>query len=408
MDKSAVNNEQDINALIRVQPAAHSLMQPFYLSHEIYQRDVANMLMEHWHCVGHVSMIATPGEWFTYELDRESVIIVRGHDNVVRGLANVCTHRGSRLCYERSGRAKSDVLVCPYHAWVFKLDGSLRNARMMPDDFDKDGHRLKKVPLHVIEGLIFVTFAEKPLDISAVEETITSSLGVHGWASAKVATQKSYTVYANWKLALENQMECYHCAPSHPDYTRLHSQARPGADDLTCAMENRAAAQGVRIPARDQWALQAKFGAEADYCRRYAMWEGILTGSEDGQPVAPLMGQLKEYDGGMTLVYAGPVSFFIAYNDYGAIFRYAPKSVGETEMHVTWLVRGDAVEGRDYDVDKLTWVWRITSEADKLIVEQNQLGVQSRYYRPGPYALPIESSTLRFIEWYLNDIRKAV
>jgi phenylpropionate dioxygenase-like ring-hydroxylating dioxygenase large terminal subunit len=396
--------DKEVRDLIARQPPGHSLLQPFYTSSDIYRLDIERMLMRHWLCVGHESTIPATGDWFTFDIDRESVIIVRGTDGVIRAFMNVCRHRGSRICYEASGHAKGRLLICPYHAWAFTIDGNLRNARMMTDDFDVGAHGLHEIASHVIEGLIFISFAEQPLGLDQVEETIRSSLGVYGWGTAKVIHQQSYMLDANWKLAIENQMECYHCAPSHPDYTRLHSQARPGVAEMTRQMLDRSAAQGIRIPTRDQWALEARPGQEADYCARYAMWEGIKTGSEDGQSVAPLMGRFTAHDGGTTFVYAGPASFFIAYTDYGAIFRFTPRSADKTEMHVTWLVNRDAREGSDYDIERVTWLWRITSEADKLIIEQNQLGVNSRFYLPGPYAQPIENSTRRFTEWYLHDL----
>jgi Rieske 2Fe-2S family protein len=73
-------------------------------------------------------------------------------------------------------------------------------------------------------------------------------------------------------------------------------------------------------------------------------------------------------------------------------------------MEVVWLVRGDAVEGRDYDLARLTWMWEVTSVADKRIIDHNQRGVNSRFYRPGPY-LPMEAMAGRFAEWYLDQIR---
>ena len=397
---------ETVHELIRRQPPGHALLQPFYTSPEIYRLDVERVLMGHWICIGHESSIASPGDYFLFELDRESVIIVRGQDGTVRALVNVCRHRGSRLCSQPSGHAKSGLLVCPYHAWVYTTDGRLRNARLMPEGFDVAAHSLGQIPLRVIEGLIFITFADPPLGLSQVEETIRSSLGAYGWGAAKVIHQETYPVSANWKLAVENQMECYHCGPAHPDYTRLHSQARPGVCELTAAMEARTEGLGIRIPARDQWALQARPDEEADYCARYAMWGDALTASEDGKPVAPLMGRFTAHDGGTTFVYAGPVSFFLAYSDYGAIFRYTPRSVSQTDLHVTWLVRGDAREGVDYDVERVTWLWRVTAGADKQIIEQNHLGVTSRYYRPGPYALPIENSSRRFAEWVLHEIAR--
>ena len=136
-------------------------------------------------------------------------------------------------------------------------------------------------------------------------------------------------------------------------------------------------------------------------CFRYALYDGVKTGSEDGSPLAPLMGEFTDYDGGVTSTHFGPASFFVAYADHGVIYRFMPLTVSTSAMEVIWLVRGDAREGVDYDRDKLTWLWRVTSEADKRITEDNQAGVNSRYYTPGPYA-PMESNAKRYIAWYLG------
>jgi Rieske 2Fe-2S family protein len=73
-------------------------------------------------------------------------------------------------------------------------------------------------------------------------------------------------------------------------------------------------------------------------------------------------------------------------------------------MEVIWLVRGDAEAGRDYDLERLTWLWKLTSVADKRIIELNQQGINSRYYQPGPYS-EMEQDTRRFIEWILAELK---
>jgi phenylpropionate dioxygenase-like ring-hydroxylating dioxygenase large terminal subunit len=392
-----------ITALISGRPRDHSLPQPFYMSPDIYRLDMERSILKHWHCAGHVSQIRQTGAYFLFEIDAESVIIIRGKDGAVRALANVCRHRGSRICSGPSGRATS-VLVCPYHAWAYNLDGSLRNARMMPEGFDRSAHGLKPVALKVVEGLIFVSLAEKPLPFTAVEDMLHRNAEPYGWAEAEVAHQETYRIAANWKLALENQVECYHCGPSHPEYSRVHGQGHAETSVCTPDVMRRMAEQGVDIRIRDQWALQAAPGQEADYCTRYSMYGGAVTASQDGKPVAPLMGRLTQYDGGFTVFYIGVLNHFLAYADYGAIFRYTPRSVSETDFHVTWLVRAGTQPGKDFDLERLTWMWRMTAAADKRIVEENQLGVASRFYQPGPYALPIESNTQRLTEWYLHDL----
>src|SRR5262249_13348969 len=136
---------------------------------------------------------------------------------------------------------------------------------------------------------------------------------------------------------------------------------------------------------------------------RYALYDKVKTGSADGVPVAPLMGGFNDYDGGVTSVHLGPASFLIAYPDHGVLYRFIARTVSSSALEVLWLVRGGPRPCIDYDVEKLTWLWRVTSEADKRIIEQNQLGVASRYYEPGPYA-PMEGNTRRWVDWYLREI----
>jgi Rieske 2Fe-2S family protein len=134
------------------------------------------------------------------------------------------------------------------------------------------------------------------------------------------------------------------------------------------------------------------------------MWRGHVTGSEDGQPVAPLLGEVRNYDGGTTDFQVGPVTFALAYCDHVVIYRFTPVSLDESECDITWLVNGDAEEGKDYDKARLTWLWDITTLADKRIIEQNAHGVSSRFYEPGPYS-GMEEYTWKFISWYLLAIR---
>jgi phenylpropionate dioxygenase-like ring-hydroxylating dioxygenase large terminal subunit len=99
----------------------------------------------------------------------------------------------------------------------------------------------------------------------------------------------------------------------------------------------------------------------------------------------------------------GPASFFIAYPDHGVLYRFVPKTVSTCEIEVVWLVRGDAREGVDYTLEELTWLWQVTTAADKRIIQNNQKGVNSRFYQSGPYA-PMEHTLMRYVAWYLNEI----
>ena len=392
----------EVSELLARQPRAHSLQQGLYNSQAAFEHDVERLFLRHWILAGHASQAAQPGDYFLVEMIGESIIVLRGNDGVLRGFANVCRHRGSRICTAAQGHAK--VLVCPYHAWSYNLDGSLRAARHMPPSFDKAGHGLKQVHLEVIEGLVFITLAEKPLSLDVARKTIEASYGPYGWGSAKVAHRETYPIVANWKLTVENYLECYHCTPAHPEYSKLHALEQPldqiGA--LNAAMEARTRALGIDIPHVDH-RVHSSSGDAPIFSFRYALYDGVCTGAAGGAPVAPLMGAFTTYDGGVTTTHFPPSSFFISYADHGVIYRFIPIAAATSAMEVIWLVRGDAREGIDYDLDKLTWLWRVTSEADKRITQDNQAGVNSRYYQPGPYA-PVEPNAIAWINWYLDEI----
>ena len=108
--------------------------------------------------------------------------------------------------------------------------------------------------------------------------------------------------------------------------------------------------------------------------------------------------------GRFVVAYAGIVNHLLAYADYGCALRYEPRSALETDLTVTWLVPAGATAGADYDLDRLTWMWRVTVAEDQRIVAENQRGVSSSAYRPGPYVMPIEAKTLRLTDWYLQQL----
>ena len=385
------------------QPNGRGLDRTFYLDPEIFERDLERIFRRHWLCAGHASSAPNPGDYFLLEVGgRVSVIIVRGRDGELRALLNVCRHRGSELCTEATGH--TEFFVCPYHAWTYGLDGSLVAARHMEKDFPLAAYGLKPFHLRVAEGLVFISFAETPLAFEPVADMLHGSCGAYGWADAKVAHRQTYDIDANWKLAVENYVECYHCAPAHPEYSKLHALEQPLSriEKLNARMEKRTAALGISVCSGTNW-QPAESGEEAIDCSRYALYDGVKSGSEDGGPVAPLMGAFTEFDGGVTSMHVGGASFMIAYPDHGVIYRFVPRTLDCCQMELIWLVRGDAREGADYERDRLTWLWRVTSDADKRIIEHTQRGVRSRFFQPGPLS-SMEHKEQRFITWYLREI----
>jgi len=396
-------DEQKLTRLIDSQVPRIALQQVFYTDSDIYRRDIEEVFLKSWLYAGHLSEIPETGDWLLFEMAGESVIIVRNDEIQVSALLNVCRHRGSKICLEERGCSRK--LVCRYHGWSYDLDGRLHSAAHMPDDFDKSEISLKKIHIEILEGMIYINFADEPAPFEPVREDMVACLRPYRLEKAKVAHRQTYSIKANWKLSVENYTECYHCAPSHPEYTRGHALAKPGARS-TAKMEqvmSRANACGLSETALNCVYLdEPGFGAGYAF-ERYPMWRGHVTGSEDGKAVAPLLGEVRDYDGGTTDFQVGPVTFALAYCDHVVIYRFTPVSPGESECDITWLVNGDAEEGKDYDKARLTWLWDVTTLADKRIIEHNAEGVNSRYYEPGPYS-KMEEYTWKFTSWYLKAI----
>jgi Rieske 2Fe-2S family protein len=395
----------NLATLIRNHRPGHALAREFYTDPGIFERDMERMLLRHWFCAGHVSSIPRAGDYLTVDLGAESLIIIRTSAGEIVSLLNVCRHRGSRLCAGRSGKAQAGRLICPYHAWSYDLEGRLLIARQMPAAFRPADLALKTFPVRILEGLIFTTFAQDPLDLGATAQALAHSAGVYGWSGAKVAHRELYSIHANWKLAIENYMECYHCTPAHPEFAKRHVYAR--ATELNAELEHagraRAEALGIVVPDIDRYGCASGSGSESISVMRSALHDGVLSATQDGRSAARLMGAFSASDGNSTYFDVGPISDFLAYPDHGVVYRFIPRRAELTEMEVLWLVHEDAAEGVDYDIGRLTWLWKTTSAEDKKIVEMNQAGVNSRFFEPGPYSLQ-EAYAARFVEWYLKEI----
>ncbi len=383
----------------------------FYRSHLIYQREQAQIFGRCWLYAGHVSQIPKANDFFLFEFGEDSMIVARTRESEVRAFANVCRHRGARVCEAPSGNAP--VFVCPYHAWSYASDGALLSARhmQMRQDFDKADYGLVQVRAEVHEGLIFINLDADAPALAPHVKALTPALRPYRLDQAKLAYEHTFQVDANWKFALENYLECYHCGPSHQVYAQGHSLAEVDANvaDLQEAMFARSR-QATGLDSLDLFVdhaydKTAAFGCETYTCR-YALYDGHLTGSKDGQPVAPLMGDFKGYDGGTTDFQIGPITFTLNYPDHVVLYRFVPRGLTRTDMLVQWFVDGNAVPTRDYDRDALSWLWLHTSKEDEYIILRNAEGANSRFFEPGPLHPEFEEQQNRFIRWYLQALTR--
>ena len=392
-----------IKNLIDKHKSGYALEQEFYLSSEVFENDVENIVLKSWILVGHQSQLSEVGEFFVSRIAGESIIVVRSDEQTINALINVCRHRGSRVCLESEGRASR--FVCPYHAWTYDLEGNLQGAPRVMDTLDASQFPLKRAKLENFQGMLFINF-DLDADFAPIANELGDALAPYGLSNAKIAHQQSYAIEANWKLGVENFCECYHCLPAHREYSVAHGLARPEKVDAALLEEvmGRADSCGLSSKVFDvSFDVKEAVGSDR-YFGRYPLLKGHVTGSRDGKPVAPLLGSIKDYDGGASDFQVGAFSYGLAYCDHVVLYRFIPMSKDRTECEVIWLGRSDAEEGKDYKLDDLIWLWNVTTVADKRIIQDNSRGVESRYYEPGPFT-PMEHYTQRFTEWYLNVLK---
>ena len=390
-----------------------SLPRPFYGHETVYRADLEHIFRKGWLFAGHACEIRNPGDWLTLQVETDSLIVIRGEDGAVRALHNVCRHRGSQIV--APGRGSTKRLVCPYHQWTYDTKGALTFCRGM-HELDKAEFSLKNVQCEVVEGLIFISLAENPAPFAAARELMAPYLKPQGLERAKVAKQVDYEIHANWKLVWENNRECFHCNINHPQYIKANWD-HYNADDTTPEIKEsiaRAVARseakwadaGLAVSHRETGMTQFPDAERGIWysANRTALVAGWVSESMDGKQVSTLMGSYNDADVGTLRARTLPNFWNHSSCDHGVSTLLLPSGPRKTLARVTWLVHEDAVEGKDYELEKLMPFWQLTSEQDWAICERQQKGVDSSAYQPGPYSKYKEYNVDAFVRWYVKTL----
>jgi phenylpropionate dioxygenase-like ring-hydroxylating dioxygenase large terminal subunit len=394
----------ELAALLARQRAGWTLEQPFYTSPDVFELERRGWLADQWFVLGHSSELAASGSFIVRELLGESLILVRDERGEVRGFYNVCRHRGSRIC-DHDGSALS--LVCPYHAWSYRLDGSLRAAAALPETVDTSKLSLRAAPVTEIGGLLLGSLTGDVRALNIVRRTFEPGLRYYGIPSARIAARRHYPTHGNWKLVLENFIECYHCLACHPEYCSVMKHVDVVARDApeAAAAWERAVDAWFRETADPDSPLGTRrFAFTAGVCDavRAPIGAGRRTQSQDGLPVAPLLGELTRFDGGVSNFRCEPFIFLGVLNDHAVMFQFLPAGPELTEVNISWLVNSAASDA-EVDVDRMVWLWDRTTVQDKALIERNAAGVRSFAYVPGPYS-SLERWPARFVERYRQEM----
>jgi phenylpropionate dioxygenase-like ring-hydroxylating dioxygenase large terminal subunit len=349
----------------------------YYTDPTVFALEQDRVFESMWFAVARVDDIATAGKFETVDVGRESVILVRGRDNVLRAFLNVCRHRGAKLCIEGAGEAKRS-LQCPYHAWTYGLDGKLvaaPNLTRMPD-IDRTEWGLVTVHLREWLGYAWVCLAGTP---PSFEDTVmaaaTDRLGspemIGHWEidALSVGRRIVYDVQANWKLIIENFMECYHCATIHPELTEVLPEFADG------------------------YAAQYYVGHGAAFADDA---EGFTVDGSEG--LDRISGVGEEEDRRYYAITVNPQVFINLVPDHVIFHRMYPKSADRTLVVCDWLYTKDVVaSGRD--VSRSVELFHRVNQQDFDACERCQPSMSSRAYAKGGVLVPSEHHIAAFHEW---------
>ncbi len=349
----------------------------YYTDPEIFAREQAAVFESMWFCAVRSSDLATPGTFRTVQVGRESVLVVRGRDGQLRSFLNICRHRGAMLCTEPAGEVKRN-LQCPYHAWTYGLDGRLvaaPNLVTMPD-VDRVERGLVTVHLREWLGYAWVCLADEPPSFEGdVLEAAVERLGdlaaieAYQVEDLEVGRRISYDVKANWKLIIENFMECYHCATIHPELTEVLPEFAGG------------------------YAAQYYVGHGAEFADDV---RGFTIDGSAGFDRLP--GVAENQDRRYYAITVKPTVFINLVPDHVIVHRMFPVSASRTLVECDWLY-AKGVVGSDRDVSHSVELFHRVNAQDFEACERTQPAMSSRAYVDGGVLVPAEHHIGDFHDW---------
>ncbi|GAA2690929.1 aromatic ring-hydroxylating oxygenase subunit alpha [Nonomuraea recticatena] len=354
----------------------------YYTDQELFAREQKNIFEAMWFCVVRSSDLPKPGSFKTVQVGGESILVTRARDKTVRAFFNVCRHRGAQLCAEESGEVKR-AFQCMYHAWTYDLDGKLIAAPNLTKMADLDRVEYGLVKVHVREwlGYVWVCLADEPPSFEEdVLGAVTERLGAlelidnYDVAGLEVGRRIVYDVKANWKLIIENFMECYHCATIHPELTEVLPEFADG------------------------YAAQYFVGHGAEFGDEI---RGFTVDGSEGLDRIP--GVSEDQDRRYYAITIKPQVFINLVPDHVIVHRMFPLAVDRTVVECDWLyLPGVVASGKD--LDKSVELFHRVNEQDFEACERCQPAMGSRTYARGGVLVPSEHHIGAFHEWVQDRI----
>jgi Rieske 2Fe-2S family protein len=343
--------------------AATLLPKRTYHDAGIFDWERREILRRDWVLVAREEDAPDPGTYLLVQVDGENLVIVRNRDGQLHAFHNVCRHRGTAVVEDACGKAVR--FQCPYHAWIYDLDGSLIRAKHTEDldGFDFETFSLVSVRLDTWQGFVFVNLDAEGPTLREQLGDFVEHMDRFDFASLRSAKQIEYTVNANWKFIAENYSECYHCPGVHPQLNKLTPY------DLGGDFEPHGAWQGGWMELVGEAETMALDGGH---------------GSRDGRP--PMRGITAEDERRIFYYVLWPMSFISIHPDYLLLHRLVPEGPDRTRVICDWLFEAETIAMPGFDPSDAVAFWDLTNQQDWHVCELQQRGTASSSWVAGRYS----------------------
>ncbi|MEI8238045.1 MAG: aromatic ring-hydroxylating dioxygenase subunit alpha [Actinomycetota bacterium] len=350
----------------------HTFTRSDYLSDDVWEVERERIFHHGWFLAARGDTLGR-GNRTVVDVAGESVLLTRNLDGQLHAFANVCRHRGARLCDTHSDSGQGS-LMCPYHAWTYALDGRLIATPHL-DDADVDKSLLPLWQYHVRdwEGFVFVSLSADPPEFDAwMQHNAAELLALHRWgfSGLVVAATSWCDVRANWKIVMENYQECLHCTRVHPELVEIVPLYRSG---------------NVVDSSRPDGGVNLAFG-----------------NSFSNLPVdLPLLPGLTADDA--TSYYGGtifPNAFIDVTGTSAIVTTLFPKGPHLTSMRMEYMFRPDTIASPGFDPAAIIEFSDLVAAQDNVVCERVHQGVASKAFDHGVLS-PKDDLVVSFMEHYL-------
>jgi Rieske 2Fe-2S family protein len=316
-----------------------------------------------WVMVAREEDVPDPGTYQLVTHDGENLIVVRGRDGQLRAFHNVCRHRGTAVAEEACGKVVR--FQCPYHSWIYDLDGRLIRAKHTDDldDFSFEEFGLASVRLETWQGFVFLNLDPDAAPLANQLGDFVDHWSRFDFTSLRSAKRIEYDVKANWKFIAENYSECYHCPGVHPQLNRLTPYDLGGDFDPSGAWQG-------------GW-MELADGAET-------MALDDRHGSRDGRP--SMRGITAQDERRVYYYVLWPMTFLSIHPDYLLVHRLVPQGPDRTTVVCDWLFEADTIAGPEFDPTDAVAFWDLTNGQDWHVCELQQQGTRSSSWVAGRFS----------------------